>query len=339
MYKVDLQNKQLQPLDEISYASLGLKERFDIQEWIEKTPDILGEELLIIAKEYELPSRCRLDLLAIDKNAQLVIIELKRDDSGAGVEWQAIKYASYCAVFTNEELFRIFAAYLQVSEEEAQQRIEHFVDTEDALESLNQKQRIILASRKYHSDVVSAILWLLDYGLDIQCVKIDPYLDPDTHTLFIYPSTIIPAPEARDYIKRRETKSKAKSLGQNSSFSLEVSDLPLPELRRALSESLAREGVVVASVRVFLQLLLSAPRTFEREEIKAYLVAQGVSENLTLAGTALSNISTFLTRKGNAHMRQLVTFEGGTESGAKKNHYALRDEYREMVIEVLGVIE
>ena len=111
MYKVDIDNKRLIKLNEASFTKLGLKERFDIQEWIEKTPSILGENLLIIAKEYQLPSKTRLDLLAVDKKANLVIIELKRDNSGSSVDWQAIKYCSYCSNFTHEEICQIYAEY------------------------------------------------------------------------------------------------------------------------------------------------------------------------------------------------------------------------------------
>jgi len=108
---VDIDNKRLIKLNEASFTKLGLKERFDIQEWIEKTPSILGENLLIIAKEYQLPSKTRLDLLAVDKKANLVIIELKRDNSGSSVDWQAIKYCSYCSNFTHEEICQIYAEY------------------------------------------------------------------------------------------------------------------------------------------------------------------------------------------------------------------------------------
>ena len=47
---------------------------------------ILGDDLLIIAKEFSDFDRTseRLDLLAIDRDGKLVIIELKRDRSGAG---------------------------------------------------------------------------------------------------------------------------------------------------------------------------------------------------------------------------------------------------------------
>ena len=113
MYKVDIGNKKLMQLSKTSFSQLNLRERYDIEEWIEKTPEILGEDLLIIYKELILPSGIRLDLLAIDKKANLVIIELKRDDSGRNLEWQSIKYVSYCSNFLVEDIFKYYAEYLE----------------------------------------------------------------------------------------------------------------------------------------------------------------------------------------------------------------------------------
>ena len=108
MYQVDIQNKKMNKLRTPTFSELNLSERYDIQEWIDDKPSILGEELLIIGKEVLLPSGIRLDLLAIDRNGNLVIIELKRDVSGSHVDWQAIKYASYCSAFTDEEVLNIY---------------------------------------------------------------------------------------------------------------------------------------------------------------------------------------------------------------------------------------
>lgn len=54
-----------------------MDERHNLQEWIAKEPSSLGEERLIIQKEFDgfADTRERLDLLAIDKNGNLVIIE------------------------------------------------------------------------------------------------------------------------------------------------------------------------------------------------------------------------------------------------------------------------
>lgn len=142
MYKVDIKNKTLTKIPITSFKVLNLMERFDIQEWIDSTPDILGEELLIISKELFLPSGKRLDLLAVDKQGNLAIIELKRDNSGSSAEWQAIKYASYCSSFSNEDIYIYFAEYLCSDSDDAQVKIEEFISCEP--EELNQKQRIIL---------------------------------------------------------------------------------------------------------------------------------------------------------------------------------------------------
>jgi hypothetical protein len=277
MYKVDIQNKSLTELDKASFSGLGLKERFDIQEWIEKTPSILGEELLVIAKEYELPSRTRLDLLAIDKQANLVVIELKRDESGSSVDWQSIKYASYCSNFTHEEIYRIYAEYLGANDNESELKIETFIDEET--DKLNDSQRIILASKKFHSDVVSAVLWLRDFGVEIQCVKLEPFVDSDNN-LFINPSIIIPLPEAKDYIKRKETKTKEKTLSKSSSFSLEKSDLEPETLKEQLSLSFSRDSDLTPRVRAFFNILLSENKSFDREEIKTKLHEEGIGNDI-----------------------------------------------------------
>lgn len=211
MYKVNIKNKKLVKLSATGFSELGLKERFDIQEWIEKTPAILGEELLVIGKEVTLPSGKRLDLLCIDKKASLVIAELKRDDSGTEVEWQAIKYAPYCSNFLPDELYQQFAAYLDSSELEAQQKAAEFIDAD--IELLNKSQRIILVSKEFHSEVISAVLWLRDFGVDIQCIKLAPYVDSNDE-LFIKPEIIIPLPEAKDYIEKREIKQRVSSTRQ-----------------------------------------------------------------------------------------------------------------------------
>lgn len=144
----------------------------------------------------------RLDLLAIDKQGSLVVIELKRDDSGSDVEWQAIKYASYCSSFTQGDLFKTYAEYLSSNDDDAQVKIEEFIDTE--LEELNQKQRIILVSKEFNSEVISAVLWLRDFEVDITCVRLTPHLDDNKGNLFINSDIIIPLPEAKDYIQKSE---------------------------------------------------------------------------------------------------------------------------------------
>jgi len=344
MYKVDIDNKKLIKLSPTQFGALNLMERFDIQEWIEKTPEILGEELLVISKELELPSKKRLDLLAIDKKASLVVIELKRDESGSDVEWQAIKYTSYCSNFLQEDVYQHFANYLKSDEDDARLRIEGFIDEE--LDSLNRKQRIILCSKDFHSDVISAVLWLRDYEIDIECVRLEPYLDTDGQ-LFIKPSVIIPLPEAKDYIQKKETKQKQSGRPSRSSFSLEKSDLLPEELRSRLLITLQRPSELTPRLIAFLQIISSEDRAFQREEIKAKLFERGIGNDIGHSGRYLSNISQFLTKKSNPHLRQIIEFEGGGTyvggpggiyGGETKDNYRVLPEYRDLLKAVLNQV-
>ena len=115
MYKINQKSNQIAPLEPKSFKELGFREREHLQEWLEQTPQALGEELLIIQKEFDGfdDTRERLDLLALDKDGNLVIIENKLDDSGRDVIWQALKYASYCANLKKHQILDIYQRYLK----------------------------------------------------------------------------------------------------------------------------------------------------------------------------------------------------------------------------------
>lgn len=194
----------LEPIEKITFKSAGLSERKHLQEWIDKNPESLGEELLIIQKEFSGFDETseRLDLLALDKKGNLVVIENKLDDSGRDVVWQSLKYASYCSSSNSQEIKEMFEEYLQKKgiKGEAQKRLEDFFNDEDYEQKLNtgNAQRIIMVAAEFRREVTSTVLWLLNYGLKIQCYKVTPYKLGEQILLDF--DQIIPIKEAEDYI-------------------------------------------------------------------------------------------------------------------------------------------
>ena len=183
---------------------MGFQERRDIQEWVAANPGILGEDLLIISKEFSGFDRTdeRLDLLAVDPDGKLVVIELKRDDTGANAHWQAIKYASYLRRATAEQIVGMLPIYKNVSQEDAWEDLVKHLGSDD-LNALNNDQRIILASHRFAPEVTSAALWLNSNanGEDlITCITLTPYQDAITGSLYIQATTIIPVPGEEDYV-------------------------------------------------------------------------------------------------------------------------------------------
>ena len=342
MYQVDIANRSMNKLKTPTFSELNLRERYDIQEWIDGNPDILGEELLIIGKEVILGSNIRLDLLAIDRKGNLVVIELKRDFSGSSVDWQAIKYASYCSAFTDDEILTTYQTYLDKKEihKNAKEEIENFIN--DEIEALNQEQRIFLVSREFHSDVASAVLWLNEKGLDITCIKIDPFIT-DNNQLIIYPTRIIPLPEAEEYIKRKAIQKKENAVQQHTTdlVSFDIPEYDDNELEIRLSDFLSRQGSLTERFIAFLEILLSEDREFDREEIKViFFEKHGIGNSVQHAGRLLSNISQAITRKANGHLRQLISFGRDSErSGAYKNSYYIDVKYRDLIQKIIDEIE
>jgi RecB family endonuclease NucS len=71
MYLINKEKNTIEPLEEVSFKTAGIRERKHLQEWIAKNPQTLGEDLLIIQKEFSgfANTHERLDLLALDKRA------------------------------------------------------------------------------------------------------------------------------------------------------------------------------------------------------------------------------------------------------------------------------
>ena len=204
MFRINPENQASEKISEVEFSRLGLQERRDIQEWIAANPGILGEGLLIVGKEFsgfDLTNE-RLDLLAVDWDGKLVIIELKRDDTGADAHWQAIKYASYLSHATPSDIVRMLADYGEIAESDAYDRLLQHIDADD-LNTLNHDQRIILASHRFAPEVTSAVLWLNEKAPDdslITCIQLIPYHDQQQDILYVQASTIIPLPGIDDYV-------------------------------------------------------------------------------------------------------------------------------------------
>lgn len=84
MYLINRATNRIEPLQPRTFSELGFRERSNLQEWIANHPVALGEELLVIQKEFSgfADTAERLDLLALDKRGNLVIIENKLEIPG-----------------------------------------------------------------------------------------------------------------------------------------------------------------------------------------------------------------------------------------------------------------
>ena len=197
------------PLEVTTFGTAGMQERRDLQRLLRENIKVIAPETLVISEEFGdwEDSRRRIDLLGIDKAANLVVIELKRTEDGGYMELQAIRYASMVATMKFDQAVEAYGSYLLRcgrQGDDPRTLILQFLGWVDADDSrFAQDVRIILASADFSRELTSSVLWLNKRDLDIQCVRLTPYRLDGRVLVDVQP--IIPLPETADYqVKLRE---------------------------------------------------------------------------------------------------------------------------------------
>ena len=228
MFKIDLKKKKLTEVDETNLEERNLQERNDLQQWIKSNPAILAQhfdtDIKIISEEFdEFDVSDRLDLLGIDPDGNLIIIELKRKDSGSRTDIQGLKYASYCSTLTPQRIVEIYQKYITKNNlsisplEDISKFISKDSDPDESnLTKLNSGQRIILVAQIFDPRVKSVVAWLGDQGIDISCVQFRVLEDTENKTLYLDTQKILPPETIDDYLIKDSsiTNSSSKAAGK-----------------------------------------------------------------------------------------------------------------------------
>lgn len=174
----------------------------DLQRLLRQRIDVIAPDTLVIAEEFCEwdESKRRIDLLGVDREANLVVIELKRTEDGGHMELQAIRYAAMTSAMTFSKAVEVFANYLKQndSKDDAATALLQFLNWDDANEDLfGRDVRIVLVSAEFSKEITTSVLWLNEHSLDIRCVRLRPYVLESRVLLDV--QQVIPLPEADAY--------------------------------------------------------------------------------------------------------------------------------------------
>lgn len=198
----EVEQGKLNRIARVSLASVQMQERRDVQALLRNHLPELIPDLLVIAEEFGEwdESRRRIDLLAIDRNANLVVIELKRGDSGSHMELQAIRYAAMVSTMTFEQAAQTYEAFLgRHGQSGSRERLLEFLGWSEPDEGeFANDVRIVLFSEDYSRELTTSILWLnTTRSFDITCFRVVAYR-VDQRVLLDF-QQIIPLREAQEY--------------------------------------------------------------------------------------------------------------------------------------------
>ncbi len=197
-----LHHDRITEVPRTTFAAVNLKERTDIQRVLKDFIEIISSDTMVLAEEFGewADSRRRIDLLGLNKQGQLVVIELKRTEDGGHMELQALRYAAMVSTMTFEQAVAAHQKFLAdegLDPEMAEQGIRDFLNEEDENIAISDGVKIVLASADFSKEITSSVLWLNEQGLDITCVRLRPHQFAEEVLLDV--QQIIPLPEAAEF--------------------------------------------------------------------------------------------------------------------------------------------
>jgi hypothetical protein len=192
-------------------------------------------------------SRRRIDLLGLDRNANLVVVELKRSDDGGHMDLQAVRYAAMVSTMTFDQAVAAHSGYLTAvgRQEDARTAILEFLGWDDANDEVfGQEVRLVLVSAEFSKELTTTVLWLNECSLDIRCVRMKPY-NLDGRVL-IDVQQIIPLPEAAEYTVRVARKDQQQKAAREAQRDYTKFDVTINGLRH---ERLPKRKVMLVLIR------------------------------------------------------------------------------------------
>lgn len=195
-------NSILTKVDTTSFTNEKILERKHLQSALKRNIYIIAPNCLVIAEEFSewTDSLRRIDLLAIDKEAKVVVIELKRTETGEHMELQAIRYAAMVSTLTFSRAVTIYQNYLKINglATNAEEEILNFLQWDEPQEDdFALDVRMILVSSDFSKELTTSVMWLNERDIDIRCVRLIPY--KKENEILIDVQQIIPLPEAENY--------------------------------------------------------------------------------------------------------------------------------------------
>ena len=145
-----------------------------LENWFESNPDgILDTDVvLFIGRQVLTNLGGYIDLLGLDRQGNVVVVELKRDKAPRDVIAQALEYASFAASLNVLELEALFRDYQQdetLSLSESHEK--HFALGPDEAVSFNKDQRVVIVGQQITPGIRQTASFLNERGVRVKCIE------------------------------------------------------------------------------------------------------------------------------------------------------------------------
>ena len=145
-----------------------------LERWLESNPDGILEDgrILIIGRQVRTDLGGFIDLLAVDREGNAVVVELKRDRTPRDVVAQGLEYAAFAERLDADALEGILRKYhSDASLDLAGHHREYFGLDEAEAVTFNKDQRIVIIGQRVTPEIRRSAMFLALKGIRIACVE------------------------------------------------------------------------------------------------------------------------------------------------------------------------
>jgi hypothetical protein len=175
LYKLNVSENEYSKVKRVDLNSIGWKE-LDLQELLSNhIQDLISSnELLTIFNER--PRQEEPDILALDKNGDLYIFELKRWSSNQENLLQVLRYGQLFGNSNYDELNELFGKYMKRLDSDAEllERHQQYFDIDDSCrlskDDFNKKQHFLVVINGLDQKTVEAISYWKKNGLNVDAI-------------------------------------------------------------------------------------------------------------------------------------------------------------------------
>lgn len=176
------------------YKKIPVDKEEQIENFIEEHPEILENDLFIIGRQVATTQKTWIDLLGLDKEGNLIIIELKKDKTPRDVVSQILEYAVWAENIQYEELNRIATTSHITNHPSLMKKFE--LEFDSIPEFFNEHQKLYIVSEIIDKKTENVARYLKTRGIDISCIELNFYENngqklADTHVVVGNEKTVI----------------------------------------------------------------------------------------------------------------------------------------------------
>ena len=144
----------------------------DLEQWLEANPGGILEDgpLLIIGRQVPTDLGKSIDLLGVDREGNVVVVELKRDRTPRDVVAQALEYAAFAAKLDAATLEGILGEYHPDEPLGLAEYHREYFDQSEAV-AFNKDQRIVIIGQQVTPEIRQTALFLGSKGIPVTCVE------------------------------------------------------------------------------------------------------------------------------------------------------------------------